>query len=1045
MAVIATLPCGREQVGSGYLVEGRQVLTAEHCTRDRETGAAPLRLRVIRASDGASVEVEDLEATTELDVAVLQLAHPPWEPDLPLPAFARVDRTRSGVLSDCSAIGFPLFQRDPDLRSRRHAELHGTIYQTDESETGRLLMRERLLTSLGHEDHGTGAGTGPAGSVWGGLSGALVFHVGRALGVVVEHHPRQGNAAVQLVAFDTIQKWAETDETVRGVSEALKLAPPDHLICVTAEPVAPLVGLVDLIDPMSGDLPAVCDLDPYRLGTTSSDYGSPGSYGDRDPYVPRTQGDADTQLKAALEPARMVLVVGPSKVGKTRTTFEAIRARWEQAHLVAPLPESLVTLAAHPRLCATRDPLVVWLDDLDRFLTTAEALTPAVLTALLARSGHTVVVASMRQEARDRLRAATGEFNRDTRSLLEAATPIELRSTSEDPNEQAAARAAYPDQRLEGSGLAERLGYAPELLSAYRDSKAANPVRYTVVRTAIDWARTGLSRPIPETDLLEISSAVLSEEHPELDTTPEAITTAIKEARRPLGSSPGSALLLTVRLPGGPGQGDQIRGYRAYDYLAAADDGQTGYTRPLPERSWQDALTHADGEDVFAVSVAAYQRDNLPVSVRGFERSAKAGDTRAMFNLGLLLSGLELPDLLRARSWYEQAAEAGHTDAMNNLGLLLSGLKPPDLLRARSWYEQAADAGDTDAMFNLGDLLSEQWEPPDLRGARQRYEQAAEGGHTDAMVNLGNLLADRWEPPDLPGARQWFEQAAEAGHTGAMFNLGLFLSEQWAPPDLPSARQWYEQAANAHYTDAMFNLANLLADRWEPPDLPSARHWYEQAAEAGHTGAMFNLALLLSEQWEPPDLLGARHWYEQAADAGDTDAMFNLALLLSGLELPDLLGARHWYEQAADAGDTDAMFNLANLLADRWEPPDLPSTRHWYEQAAEAGHTDAMVTLAPVLAVEGDTNKSRSLLQQAAQAGSAGASAYADALSDDPRVQTQSRSALGNRGEVGDTAALDFLGVLEWRNGAPDDARAVWARSRDAGDKVARILLWMTT
>ena len=38
VAVAATLQDGREQVGSGYLVSGRLVLTAEHCSRDKVTG-----------------------------------------------------------------------------------------------------------------------------------------------------------------------------------------------------------------------------------------------------------------------------------------------------------------------------------------------------------------------------------------------------------------------------------------------------------------------------------------------------------------------------------------------------------------------------------------------------------------------------------------------------------------------------------------------------------------------------------------------------------------------------------------------------------------------------------------------------------------------------------------------------------------------------------------------------------------------------------------------------------------------------------------------
>ena len=63
VAVVATLPAGREQVGSGYLIDGRLVLTAEHCTRDKVTGAAPLGLRVIRATDGLSSDKIEVAAS----------------------------------------------------------------------------------------------------------------------------------------------------------------------------------------------------------------------------------------------------------------------------------------------------------------------------------------------------------------------------------------------------------------------------------------------------------------------------------------------------------------------------------------------------------------------------------------------------------------------------------------------------------------------------------------------------------------------------------------------------------------------------------------------------------------------------------------------------------------------------------------------------------------------------------------------------------------------------------------------------------------------
>ncbi|MBT2612730.1 bifunctional trypsin-like peptidase domain-containing/SEL1-like repeat protein, partial [Streptomyces sp. ISL-87] len=672
VAVIATLPDGREQLGSGFLVGDRRVLTAEHCTRDKKTGTATRGLRVVRASDGAAATVDALVAVPGLDVAVLCLTDALGEADLPAPVFARVDRTRSGVLRDCTAIGFPLFQRDPAHAARHTAELHGIIYQTNEAETGRLLMHEPVLTSVeppASGDVGEEEATDP---VWGGLSGALVFHADRAIGVIVEHHPRQGASAVQLVAFDTLCKHAETDQDTRQVAATLQLPPVEQLAVASAEPVKPLPGLVDVIDDTSGDLPRVRDLDPYRLGTISSDYGTRDTYGVHDRYVPRTGQEVDSRLHDALEPGRFVLLVGPAKAGKTRTVFEAIHAAWQDARLAAPTPQRLANLADHPRLHGSSDPLVVWLDDLDRFLTTTQPLTPAMLTALLARPGETLVVATLRQEARLRLREATGELTRDTHNLLSAAVTIELRSTAEDPEEQAAAQAAYPKQPLDGAGLAERLGYAPELLMIYHDSEMANPVLHTVVRTAIDWARTGLTRPIPETDLLEIASSVLAKENPAHQVTHKKITAAIKKARKPLGSGTGAdaALLLTVSLSESTG-GPQMLGYRAYDYLVAADDGQTGPPRPVRDRSWQEALARADSDEAFGVAVAAYQRGNRPVSISGFERTAQTGVTSAMFNLGVLLAGQDPPDLDGARHWWEKAAQTGDTDAMRNLGVLL--------------------------------------------------------------------------------------------------------------------------------------------------------------------------------------------------------------------------------------------------------------------------------------------------------------------------------------------------------------------------------------
>ncbi|MFD4444702.1 hypothetical protein ACFWPK_33475 [Nocardia sp. NPDC058519] len=153
------------------------------------------------------------------------------------------------------------------------------------------------------------------------------------------------------------------------------------------------------------DLPTIADLDPYLLGSTSSVFGRSGEYGVRDGYLPRTAHDVDARLAEALTGGSLVVVVGPSKAGKTRTLFEAVRAHDSGARVVWPVTDGIRELAVHPRIATSTDPLVVWLDDLHEYLAGPTGLTPAVLARLTTRPGPTVVVATLRSEMRAQLRA----------------------------------------------------------------------------------------------------------------------------------------------------------------------------------------------------------------------------------------------------------------------------------------------------------------------------------------------------------------------------------------------------------------------------------------------------------------------------------------------------------------------------------------------------------------------------------------------------------------------------------------------------------------
>ncbi|MEX5271543.1 NB-ARC domain-containing protein [Kocuria sabuli] len=244
VAVVTTFSNGDEQVGSGFLVEAGKVLTAEHCTRHKSTDEPAAIVEIVRATDSARVLSGTITASRVLDVAVLEVPNPPWrEESFPPVAFARVDRSQSTMLQDCEGIGFPTFQVDPQGVFRT-SEFHGTTYVTDEAKSGHLLVREdrirpgapvaipppqqhgRFLSATPPQDS---SATGDEWRPWGGFSGTLLFYGQQAIGVVVEHHPRQGEAALRARTIDALVEASEKDHVAELIARLLNLKSLDDL------------------------------------------------------------------------------------------------------------------------------------------------------------------------------------------------------------------------------------------------------------------------------------------------------------------------------------------------------------------------------------------------------------------------------------------------------------------------------------------------------------------------------------------------------------------------------------------------------------------------------------------------------------------------------------------------------------------------------------------------------------------------------------------------------------------------------------------------
>ncbi|HTA15804.1 MAG TPA: hypothetical protein VK781_13190, partial [Solirubrobacteraceae bacterium] len=118
------------------------------------------------------------------------------------------------------------------------------------------------------------------------------------------------------------------------------------------------------------------DMSPYDLGTDHEAITVVSNGGRPHDYIPR---DRDGRLREMLQGARasdspkMIVLRGPSKAGKSRTLFEAVRSDETLADSFVVAPTSVHTLGqfieSEAALKIPSGPLLLWLDDLERFAT----------------------------------------------------------------------------------------------------------------------------------------------------------------------------------------------------------------------------------------------------------------------------------------------------------------------------------------------------------------------------------------------------------------------------------------------------------------------------------------------------------------------------------------------------------------------------------------------------------------------------------------------------------------------------------------------------
>ncbi|OYN77670.1 tetratricopeptide repeat protein [Mycolicibacterium sphagni] len=696
------------------------------------------------------------------------------------------------------------------------------------------------------------------------------------------------------------------------------------------------------------NFPAVAESNPYVLGATESHYGDRRSYGLHDRYVARTRNKFDETLVTSISANDFTLIVGPSKAGKTRSAFEAIRGVFGDHGIVVPVPGRLSELVAHPLVAETTTPLVIWLDDLDLYLGPSDPLTPALLDQLLARPGDTRLLGTLRSEQRafllgdevapeDDRRGSTAwlfdprcvddvpgighsgpgggapvidhEWSRPTngsirhvRQILHRAATIDLDHTTIDADEQLAAASEYADEDFQ-FGLGATLACAPELLRLYRDAEHwQQPVLHAVLRAAIDWARCGRNDPIPEQVLARLAEKQLRTFRSDLAATPELLLQAIEQARTPRRSDGKAVALISHFLD------DGTRGYKAFAYLVSADD-EAGAVRLIGEDRWDDALQSADAPTAYGVMLAAYWRGLLSTA----------------FHIG------------------RSAAELGSTDAMHMSGYLYETGDPPDSQSALIWYRRGADLGDLSCRLHAARLLSLSEDASERDEARRYYALAAATGDISATYAYAHFLMLQPEASSQDEAIELFTVCADAGDADAMHHLGLLLTER-DNADIEVAKHWLTEASRRNITDADIGLGHLLLRHQDPPRVAEAKRCFQRAVDGENTRGLVGLADIAENFSTNPDRKRADRLYKQAALTGDAYAMhsYGVRFMLQSSSSDD---ARYWLSRAADTGDIQAKLDLGRFLIAQPEPDDRRIGFQHIVDVAQRGHIPAMCQL----------------------------------------------------------------------------------------------------
>jgi anti-anti-sigma factor len=481
--------------------------------------------------------------------------------------------------------------------------------------------------------------------------------------------------------------------------------------------------------------PPVGGINPYKvLHLQRGEVGGEWDFETRlPPYVRR---DVDGELDALLlrRETPFLVLSGPSKCGKSRTVFEALKRNLGDRSLLVPerLEDVGRLLEALPQLQESWPQPILWLDNVHEHLR-AQSLPSGLLQQRLGEG--VVVVATIWDSELMALRGrgrgpASGldiPMLRAAREVLEHARIVRLEATVS-AAERERAEALYPELAFE-AGLGETFVAREHLLQRFDNG---SPELKALVWALVDCGRAGLLDGTPLQLLRRILPIYLERADPGAwiagDRAERLLERALEEGMEPVGVH--QRLILHV--------GNDL--FKVYDPLRYHIEQSLGGARPLPPQLWW-AVLGGDRVPLEAAGLPAIDQEDPGRRESRARLEARDGRKALLRRVGLTRFDEVTADFSAAED------PSGTSGRVNWVVAGLTAWQTGDHLAAELAYRAGMDRGDAAAACSLGLLLES---TGDREGARSAYQNAIDLGDHNATFHLELL---RREAP-IPRAKR---------------------------------------------------------------------------------------------------------------------------------------------------------------------------------------------------------------------------------------------------------------------------------------------------